>query len=133
VIKLDLIDLIKQNAGLKPSDLKLETEEEYTDLISYYINAVKAWINRYTKKTYTNTTIYPEYPPDLEMVLTEIIVNILGNASLRQDMPTIDNENYKLLQAIDSAITPEIQFQLKPFIETRNRVGIFVVGGTKRR
>ena len=133
MIKLDLIDLIKQSAGLKPSDLKLETDNEYTDLTNYYITAVRAWINRYTKKQYTNAELYPEYPPDLEMVLIEIIVNILGNLSLRQDMPTIDNENYKLLQAIDSAITPEIQFQLKPFVETQSKIGMFVIGGTRRR
>ena len=124
---MELIDLIKQNAGLNPSDLKLETDEQYTNTINFFINAIKSWINRYTKKTFTDTSKYPEYPADLEMVVIEIISNILGNQSLRQDMPTIDNENYKILQAIDSAITPEIQFQLDPF-KKRVRSRMFVVG-----
>lgn len=129
---MELIDIIKQNAGLKPSDLKLETEDQYTELTNYYIKAVKSWINRYTKKTFTDTSLYPEYPADLEMIVIEIISNILGNQSLRQDMPTIDNENYKMLQAIDSAITEEIRFQLDPFIEKKSRIGMFVVGGKRR-
>lgn len=128
---MELIDLIKQSAGLKPSDLKLENDDKYTDLINFFINAVKGWINRYTKKKFTDTSLYPEYPADLEMIVIEIISNLLGNQSLRQDMPTIDNENYKLLQAIDSAITPEIQFQLEPF-KKRVRSRMFVVGGKRR-
>jgi hypothetical protein len=131
VIKLELTTLIKQSAGLKPNDLKLETETEYTELINYFINATKSWINRYTKKKYTDTSLYPEYPADLELVLIEIIVNLLGNTSLRQDMPTIDNENYKLLQAIDSAITDEIKFQLKPF-KRGNKSRMFVIGNKRR-
>ena len=129
---MELTTLIKQSAGLKPSDLKLETETQYTELINYFINAVKSWINRYTKKTYTDTSLYPEYPPDLELIVLEIISNLLGNQSLRQDMPTIDNENYKMLQAIDSAITEEIKFQLNPF-KRANRSRMFVVGNRRHR
>lgn len=126
---LTLTERIIQDDGLDYDDLKLKTEADYEETVNYLIAGVKAWINRHTGVTYTNTTTYPTYPSDLELIVYNIVIRLLSNQTIQQDMPVVDNENFKILYAINKVITTDDREALKPFIRKINP-RITVLGAT---
>lgn len=126
---ITLTERIIADDGLKPEDLSL-TENEYEEHINYFINAVKAWINRYTKVIYTDTLTYPIYPIDLELMVYNIVIRLLSNQTIQQDMPVVDNENYKVMYFINKVITSDDKAMLGPFMR-KLRPKIISVGGSE--
>ena len=122
---MTLIENIITNAGLNyEEDLGLTTEDDYEELITLYVEAIKAWIDRYTRVAYTDETTYPV---DLELIVYNIVIRILSNQSIQQDMPVIDNDNFKIIYNINQTITKEDRELLDPF-KKKISVGMFILG-----
>ena len=122
---MTLIQNIITNAGLNyEEDLGLTTEDDYEELITLYVEAIKAWIDRYTRVAYTDETTYPV---DLELIVYNIVIRILSNQSIQQDMPVIDNDNFKIIYNINQTITKEDRELLDPF-KKKISVGMFILG-----
>jgi hypothetical protein len=117
-----LTDKIKQYNNLKPEDLNL-TDEEYEKLISFYIQSVTDWIDRYTHVKYV---MYPIYPSDLELIVVLLVSRIFANQKIRQEISFMDMENYKVRGVLDSVLTEDILNQLKPFIK-RSKINILTL------
>ena len=122
---MTLIENIITNAGLNyEEDLGLTNEDDYEELITLYVEAIKAWIDRYTRVAYTDETTYPV---DLELIVYNIVIRILSNQSIQQDMPVIDNDNFKIIYNINQTITKEDRELLDPF-KKKISVGMFILG-----
>lgn len=122
---MTLIENIITNAGLNyEEDLGLASEDDYEELITLYVEAVQAWIDRYTRVTYTEEDTYPV---DLELIVYNIIIRILSNQSIQQDIPVIDNDNFKIIYNINQTITKEDRELLDPF-RKKISVGMFILG-----
>lgn len=122
---MTLIQNIITNAGLNyEEDLGLTTEDDYEELITLYVEAIKAWIDRYTRVTYTDESTYPV---DLELIVYNIVIRILSNQSIQQDMPVIDNDNFKIIYNINQTITEEDRKLLDPF-KKKISIGMFILG-----
>lgn len=120
---MDLEDTIKLFSGIQDptQDLKL-TEEQFDELITYYITSVTEWFTMYLNKTYTTL------PAGLEQILVEIVSNIFKTQLQRQDLPILDTEdegNTRTL--IDNVITQDILRRLAPY-KKKSRIGIFGIG-----
>ena len=123
---MTLITNIITNAGFNADEDFNLTENDYEELITLYVEAVQRWIDRYTQTAYLDEDVYPV---DLELIVYNIVIRILSNLSIQQDMPVIDNDNFKIIYNINKVITEDDERMLKPF-KRKLQVGMFILGQT---
>ena len=120
----ELTDRIISNAGITYEDLKLPDQDTYEEQVTLYVEAVQAWIDRYTKTAYTDEDTYPI---DLELIVYNIVLRILSMQSIQQDLPIIDNDNFRILYQINKIITEDDKDMLKPF-QKKLTINMFILG-----